>query len=456
MNIFPSGRRVPGQSPPSRTKSAFSLAIGSVGIASKVWQAGAADVAFWNRKMQKTAPPTAPFRPADAREATFGVVMALSLAHLLNDVMQSLVPAIYPIIKDAYHLDFAQIGLITLAFQLTASMFQPLVGIYTDRRPQPYSLVAGMGLTLIGILVLAQSGSYPLLLLGAALIGTGSSIFHPESTRMARLASGGKYGFAQSLFQVGGQAGQALGPLLAAFIVVPRGQGSISYFSLAALVAVFILLKVGHWYKRQSPAPIKRGRAGGAGETASRTSLHFAVALLVLLMFSKSAYTASLGSYYTFYMIGKFHVSVQASQALLFLFLAAQALGSLIGGHLGDRFGRREIIWFSILGALPFTLVLPYANLIWTAVLTVIIGMIMASAFPAILVYALELLPGKVGMIAGLFYGVSFGLGALSAVMLGVYADVTSLTRVYRLCAFLPLLGLLTWFLPKIEPPRAA
>jgi FSR family fosmidomycin resistance protein-like MFS transporter len=403
--------------------------------------------------MQKTLT-TAPVHPPAAGEATFGIVLALSFAHLLNDMMQSLLPAIYPIIKNAYQLGFGQIGLITLAFQMTASLFQPLVGMYTDWRPQPYSLVSGMGLTLVGLLVLAHAGSYPLLLLAAVLVGTGSAIFHPESTRMARLASGGRHGLAQSLFQVGGQAGQALGPLLAAFIVVPHGQGSISYFSLVALVAICVLLQVGHWYKRQSPAPIRRGRLAGNSGAASQVRVPIAIFLLVLLMFSKNAYSASLGSYYTLYVIGKFHVSVQASQTLLFLFLLAQALGSLLGGHFGDRFGRREIIWFSILGALPFTLILPYADLMWTAVLTVIIGMIMASAFPAILVYALELLPGKVGMIAGLFYGVSFGLGALSAALLGVYADMTSLTKVYRLCAFLPLIGLLTWFLPKIERSR--
>jgi MFS transporter, FSR family, fosmidomycin resistance protein len=405
--------------------------------------------------MQKSAPPEAPNRLGAAPEATFSIVVALSFAHLLNDMMQSLLPAIYPIIKDAYGLDFGQIGLITLAFQLTASLLQPVVGMYTDRRPQPYSLVAGMGSTLIGLIVLAHAGSYPMLLIGAMLIGTGSSIFHPESTRMARLASGGRHGFAQSMFQVGGQAGQALGPLLAAFIVVPRGQASISWFSLVALLAMVLLLQVGRWYKRQSPAPVKTRMAGDAASTQSpQTSVVLAVAILVLLMFSKSAYTASLSSYYTFYLIGTFAVSVQASQVLLFLFLVAQALGSLIGGHLGDRYGRREIIWFSILGALPFTLVLPFANLFWTAVLTIVIGMIMASAFPAILVYALELLPGKVGMIAGLFYGVSFGLGAVSAALLGELADITSMATVYRICAFLPLLGLFTWFLPKIERPR--
>ena len=407
------------------------------------------------KTMQKSAPPEPSSRLGAAPEATFSIVLALSFAHLLNDMMQSLLPAIYPLIKDAYHLDFGQIGLITLAFQLTASLLQPVVGMYTDRRPQPYSLVAGMGCTLVGLIVLAHAGSFAVLLIGAALIGTGSSVFHPESTRMARMASGGRHGFAQSLFQVGGQAGQSLGPLLAAFIVVPRGQASISWFSLVALVAMVLLLQVGQWYKRQSPAPVKARMAGGSGSTRSpAANVTLALVILVVLMFSKNAYTASLSSYYTFYLIGKFSVSVQVSQMLLFLFLVAQALGTLIGGHVGDRFGRREIIWFSILGAVPFTLMLPFANLFWTAVLTIIIGMIMASAFPAILVYALELLPGNVGMIAGLFYGAAFGLGALSAALMGELADLTSIAFVYRLCAFLPLLGLLTWFLPKIERSR--
>ncbi len=404
--------------------------------------------------MQKALPPEDP-APA-ANTGTFSIVVALSFAHFLNDMMQSLLPAIYPIIKSTYGLDFGQIGLITLAFQLTASLLQPLVGMYTDRRPQPYSLVAGMGFTLFGLVLLAHASSYPMLLLGAALVGTGSSVFHPESTRMARLASGGRHGFAQSVFQVGGQAGQAFGPLLAAFIVVPQGQSSLSWFSLVAMFAMLLLFRVGRWYAKQAPAPAKP-RASGATASLDGPSagVLLAVAMLVLLMFSKSAYTASLSSYYTFYLIGKFGVSVQVSQLLLFLFLCAQAVGSLIGGHMGDRFGRREIIWFSILGAVPFTLIMPFANLFWTAVLTVIIGMIMASAFPAILVYALELLPGKVGMIAGLFYGVSFGLGALSAAMLGELADITSIETVYRLCSLLPLLGLLTWFLPNIERGKA-
>jgi MFS transporter, FSR family, fosmidomycin resistance protein len=407
--------------------------------------------------MQKSALPDVKSRLNAVPEATFSIVLTLSLAHLLNDMMQSLLPAIYPIIKHAYGLDFGQIGLITLAFQLTASLLQPVVGMFTDRRPQPFSLLAGMACTFVGLIVLAHAGDYPALLIGAALMGTGSAVFHPESTRMARLASGGRHGLAQSLFQVGGQTGQALGPLLAAFIVVPRGQASISSFSLVALVALVLLLRVGQWYKRQSPAPVKPRMAGGGASLKSpAANVAVALAVLVVLMFSKNAYTASLSSYYTFYLIDKFAVTVRVSQLLLFLFLVAQAAGSLIGGHLGDRFGRREIIWFSILGAVPFTLVLPFASLFWTVVLTTIIGMIMASAFPAILVYALELLPGKVGMIAGLFYGVSFGLGALSAALMGGLADLTSLATVYRICAFLPLLGLLTWFLPKIERPWMA
>ncbi len=403
--------------------------------------------------MQKSVAADTSSSASAAKTASFTIVLALSFSHFLNDMVQALLPAIYPIIKDAYQLNYTQIGYLTLAFQLTASLLQPLVGIVTDRKPQPYSLVAGMGCTLVGLFVLAYAHSYLVLLLGAALIGTGSSIFHPESTRMARMASGGRHGFAQSLFQVGGQAGQAFGPLLAAFIIVPRGQTSLTWFSGAALLAMVVLFQVGRWYQAQAPQPVKPKTIGsmptGAGGFAPGILL--AVSVLFLLMFSKSAYTASLSSYYTFYLIGKYQVSVQASQILLFLFLLSQALGSLIGGHMGDRFGRREIIWFSILGALPFTLLLPFANLFWTAVLTCVIGGIMASAFPAILTYALDLMPGKVGMIAGLFYGVSFGLGALSAAALGAIADWTSIDAVYRACAYLPLLGLLTWFLPTAE-----
>ena len=377
------------------------------------------------------------------------VLFALSFSHFLNDMMQQLVPAIYPIIKPAYGLDYGQIGLITFAFQICASMFQPVVGFYTDRRPQPFSLVLGMGCSLAGLLVLAYAGSYPQLLLGAALIGTGSSIFHPEATRMVRLASGGRHGFAQSVFQVGGYAGSASGPLLAAFIVVPRGQASLVWFALAALLAMIVLSQIGFWYRRNVSARAKAKPAGAAA--GSRNGIAFAIFIIVMLMLSKSAYTASLSSYYTFYLLGRFEVSVQVSQMMLFLFLASQPIGTLIGGFIGDAFGRRQIIWFSILGALPFTLALPYVDLLWTGVLTVIIGIIMASAFPAILVYAMDLLPGRLGLVAGVFYGLSFGLGGISAALLGELADFTSISFVFHLCAFLPLIGLLTWFLPEIE-----
>jgi MFS transporter, FSR family, fosmidomycin resistance protein len=400
--------------------------------------------------MQKPVNPQATMNVAVAQGVAFPVLLALSFSHLLNDVMQSLVPAIYPIIKTAYHLDYGQIGLITFAFQLTASMFQPVVGMVTDRHPQPFSLVAGMGSTLIGIFVLANAASYIQLLVGAALIGTGSSIFHPEATRMARMASGGRHGFAQSVFQVGGQTGSAIGPLLAAFIVVPLGQSRLSWFSVLSLIAMVVLFRVGQWYRAQLASMRSKSTAADS-PAASRTHAGFAVAVLILLMFSKSAYSASFSSYYTFYLLGEFGVTVQTSQVMLFLFLLASPIGALVGGHLGDRIGRRKIIWFSILGALPFTLVLPYVNLFWTGVLAMIISMIIASAFPAILVYAIELLPGRLGMVAGMFYGLTFGLGALSAALLGKVADLTSIETVFHICAFLPCIGLLTWFLPDIS-----
>jgi MFS transporter, FSR family, fosmidomycin resistance protein len=410
--------------------------------------------------MQKFVSETAAgsaLRTPATQASTLPVVLALSFAHLLNDMMQSLLPAIYPIIKGSYGLDFGQIGLITLAFQLTASLLQPVVGIVTDRRPQPYSAVIGMASTLLGLVVLAQATSFGALLLGAAFVGTGSSIFHPEATRMARAASGGRHGLAQSLFQVGGQTGQAIGPLLAAFIVVPGGQRSLAWFSFAALLAMVVLFQVGTWYRHRPKAPLKpkTNADSVSGVASAPKSLVLPITVLVALMFSKSAYTSSIGTYLTFYLIEKFHVSVQTSQMLLFVFLVSQVVGSLIGGHVGDRHGRNQIIWFSILGALPFTMLLPYASFATTVVLIVIIGMIMASAFPAILVYAMDMMPKNIGTIAGIFYGVTFGLGALSAAALGRVADATSLTTVYHICAYLPLIGLVTWFLPKTDAKHA-
>jgi len=398
-----------------------------------------------------------------ANGTTFAVILSLSFCHFLNDMMQSLVPAIYPILKESYHLDFAQVGLITMAFQVTASMLQPMVGLYTDRHPMPYSLAIGMGFTLVGLLLMSVADSYPVILLAAALIGMGSSVFHPEASRVARMASGGRYGLAQSLFQVGGNSGSAVGPLLAAFVVVPRGQFSIIWFSLAAFIAIFVLVQVGGWYARTRMAakPKPRNPGAGAGTVVERAPLGrgkvlLAIAVLVALLFSKNVYSASLGSYYTFYLISKFQVSVQVAQFYLFGFLVATVLGTLAGGAVGDRVGRIPVMWFSILGALPFALAMPYANLFWTAVLSAIVAVIMASAFSAILVYAQELLPGRVGMVAGLFFGFSFGLGGLGAAALGQLADWTSIETVYRAVSFLPLLGLLTAFLPRLEERRPA
>ena len=406
--------------------------------------------------MQKLAEPAATASPAAfATVTTLPVLFALSVGHLLNDMMQSLVPAIYPIIKQAHGLDFGQIGLITFTFQLTASLFQPVVGFYTDKKPQPFSLVAGMGFTLIGLIVLAYATSYSWLLIGAALVGTGSSIFHPEATRVARMASGGRHGFAQSLFQLGGQFGGALGPVLAAFVVVPRGQISVALFAVAALLAMVVLSYVGRWYAQRVPDLMAlKARGGGQGPVATSRGVYFAVFILIVLMFSKSAYSASFNSYYTFFLIDKFKVPIETAQLMLFLYLASGAVGVLVGGPLGDKIGRRRIIWFSILGALPFTLMLPFANFFWTAILTMLIAFIMASAFAAILIFAMELLPGRVGVIGGLFYGLTFGLGAVSAAFLGELADRTSIATVFQLCALLPLIGLLTWFLPDIRTAK--
>ena len=385
--------------------------------------------------------------------ANFSIILSLSFSHLLNDTMQSLVPALYPILKVSYGLSFAQVGLITLAFQFTASMLQPVVGMYTDRRPQPYSLTVGISITLLGLVLMSRATSYPMIMVAAMLIGMGSSIFHPEASRVARMAAGGRYGLAQSLFQAGGNIGSASGPLLAAFVVVPHGQRSIVWFSGLALTALMVLIQVGGWYARQrAPARPARGpRVADPARPAAppQRRVVFTVAILVTLLFSKNVYSASLGSYYTLYLIDKFHLSVQTAQFYLFAFLVGIVAGTIAGGWLADRIGRIPVIWFSILGAFPFALILPHASLFWTGMLAVTVAFIMASAFSAILVYAQELMPGRVGLAAGMFYGFSFGLGGLGAAALGRLADLTSIATVYRLCPFLLLLGLLTTFLPR-------
>ena len=364
--------------------------------------------------------------------------------------MQSVVPAVYPILKDLYALDFGQIGLITFANQATASLLQPVVGSFTDKRPLPYSLAIGMGFTLLGLLLLSVAPAYGVILVAVALVGVGSSIFHPESSRVARLASGGRHGFAQSFFQVGGNAGAATGPLLAAAIVLPYGQRSIAWFGAAALAAMTILVRVGHWYKLHRPLP---GRGRGAQRLAALPSnrVRWALVVLVLLVFSKNVYLASLSSYYTFYLIDTFQLSFFSAQIHLFVLLAAVAAGTFIGGPVGDRIGRKYVIWVSILGVLPFTLLLPYANLFWTEILSVVIGLILASAFSAIVVFAQELVPGRVGTISGVFFGLAFGAGGLGAALLGELADATSIATVFKVCSFLPAIGLLTWFLPDIQ-----
>lgn len=385
----------------------------------------------------------------------YAIILAASFCHLLNDVMQSLLAAIYPMLKDGFGLEFWQIGLLTLAFQVTASLLQPLVGIYTDRHPLPYSLTIGMGSTMVGLLLLAIAPTYLVLVIGACFIGIGSSIFHPEASRVARLASGGRYGLAQSLFQVGGNFGQSLGPLLAAFIVVPYGQGSVGWFSFAALLGMFILWRVGSWYGNHLRDVVKRAAASKELKLPRRTVV-VALVVLAILTFSKNVYMASISSYYTFYVIERFGVTVQMSQVLLFVFLGAAAIGTVVGGPIGDRFGAKFVMWLSILGVLPFTLILPYANFEWTIILSFVIGLLMASAFPAIVVFAQELLPGRVGMVAGIFFGLAFGLGGIGAAVLGVIADARGIEYVYAACSFLPLLGLLTIFLPDTKKLRAA
>jgi len=383
-------------------------------------------------------------------DTSFAVLGAIGLGHLLNDMMQSLIPAIYPNLKAQFNLSFAQIGLVTLAFQFTASLLQPAVGYYADIKPMPYSLALGMVSTLVGLVVLSVAPSYLIVLFAAVLVGLGSAVFHPEASRVARMASGGRYGLAQSVFQVGGNTGQAISPLTAAVLVATYGQRSIIWYAGAALLGIVVLFQVGTWYKHHGLARIKSHHHIKHPEL-SRKKVFWSLMVLLALIFSKFFYLSSIGSYYTFYLIHTFGVSVQNAQVHLFYFLAAVAVGTLVGGPLGDKIGRKYVIWFSILGMLPFTLMLPYADLFWTGILSVIIGLIMASAFPAIVVYAQELLPGRVGMISGLFFGLSFGLSAIGAAVLGALADATSLGYVYKLCAYLPAIGLLTVFLPNFK-----
>jgi FSR family fosmidomycin resistance protein-like MFS transporter len=396
---------------------------------------------------------TQPFLKAPAPQKTFFVVLvAISFCHLLNDMVQSLIVAIYPNLQKSLHLDLAQFGLISLTYQITASLLQPFVGIYTDKHPKPFSLSIGMGFTLAGMIVLSRAASFEMLLVGGALVGVGSSIFHPESSRIARLASGGRHGLAQSVFQVGGNGGSSLGPLLAALVVTPYGQGSVAWFAPAAMLGIVILWRIGAWYQSH----IAGKRAGSTHQrtlpdSISRKTVWVSISILIGLMFSKFFYLASLSNYYTFYLIKKFGVSVATSQRYLFLFLLSTAVGTILGGPIGDRFGRRLVIWFSILGVLPFTLLLPHLNLFWTGIVTIPIGLILASAFSAIVVYAQDLLAGRVGMVSGIFFGLAFGLGGLGAAALGWLADRTSVEYVYQLCAYLPAIGFLAALLPNFK-----
>ena len=387
----------------------------------------------------------------------YKVLLAISICHFLNDMMSSLLPAIYPMLKASFSLSFAQVGLITLTYQTTASLLQPMIGFYTDKSPLPFSLPVGMGATLVGLILLAVAHTFAALLVTAALVGTGSSVFHPESSRVARMASGGQHGLAQSIFQVGGNTGLSFGPLLAAFFVLPRGQRSLAWFSLAALSGMILLTGVSMWAKNHAASWKRFSAKHGVDEPPkiSTARINVSIAILMALLFSKFVYLASLTSYYTFYLINKFQLSIESAQVHLFVFLGAVAVGTLIGGPVGDRIGRKTVIWCSILGVLPFTLLLPYANLFWTEILSVVIGLILASAFSVIVVYAQELVPGKVGMISGLCFGFAFGMAGLGAAVLGWLADLTSINFVYLVCSYLPAVGLLAAFLPNIERPRA-
>jgi MFS transporter, FSR family, fosmidomycin resistance protein len=389
--------------------------------------------------------------PPRVAGAAFVILGAITFCHLLNDVMQALLPAIYPILKSGFALSFGQIGLLTLIFQVTASLLQPMIGLYTDHRPQPYSLPLGMACSLAGMITLGFAPNFPALLAGAALLGVGSSIFHPESSRLARLASGGAHGFAQSFFQVGGHVGSALGPLLAAFVVLPHGRDSLAWFALVALLGMGILVGVGRWYGRAVRSRETRRSHSGHPNPLPPKQVRRAMAVLIALIFSKFFYLASITSYFTFYLMHRFGLSIETAQIYLFVFLAASAVGLLIGGPIGDRFARKKVIWGSILGVLPFTLVLPYVGLTATLILSILIGLVLSSAFSAIVVYGQELMPGRVGMVSGLFFGLAFGMGGIGAAVLGGLADWTSIEFVYRVCSFLPMIGLLTVFLPNVE-----
>ncbi|WP_394776036.1 MFS transporter [Flavobacterium sp.] len=388
-----------------------------------------------------------------AQQTVFSILFTISFTHFINDLLQAVIPAVYPIIKTKFHLSFTEIGLITLTYQLTASILQPFIGFYTDRKPRPYSLSIAMVFTMLGLAAVAVASSFTNILLAVSLIGIGSSIFHPEASRVAHMASGGKRGLAQSIFQLGGNAGSAIGPLLAAIIVVPYGQFNIIWFCIAAVLGIVILSGIAKWYQEHLALKAKNKSAvtEEIHHSLSRQKVIFSLGILLVLIFSKYFYMASMTSYYTFYLIDKFQLSVQESQIYLFAFMGAVAAGTLFGGALGDRFGRKYIIWISILGVAPFTLLLPYASLFWTGILSVLIGLIISSAFSAILVYATELVPGKVGLIAGLFFGLAFGMGGLGSAVLGKLADTTSIEYVFKVCAFLPLIGILTTFLPNIE-----
>ena len=391
------------------------------------------------------------------QQAVWVILLALSCSHILNDTIQALIPSIYPLLKKSYGLNFAQIGLITFTFQMTGSIFQPLIGLYTDGRPKPYSLAIGMSITLTGLVFLALAPSYPAVIAAAGMVGIGSAIFHPEASRIARVASGGRHGFAQSLFQVGGNAGSALGPLMAALIIVPYGRREVLWFSLAALAGIVILSLVGNWYAASLKRPKHRVLHHSVHHhKLPRRTVALSLAILLMLVFSKYFYLVSMTTYYTFYLIGKFHLSVQQSQMMLFLFLGSVALGTIIGGPVGDRFGRKRVIWISILGTAPFTLALPYMNLLGTAILSVMIGLILSSAFSAILVYATELVPGRIGLISGLFFGTAFGMAGIGAAVLGKLADMKSINFVFQVCAFLPLIGLLTGWLPDLDRRKAS